>query len=73
MQRDRIPKTVKELQTAGKKKQTTTNEDNLGRRGRKGANNGLTPRMFDDDDYDYDECKHCDTTSACKVSGPEIE
>jgi hypothetical protein len=49
MQRDRIPKLLK-LQTAGKKKQRTTGEVTPGRRGRNGSMNGLTPRMFDDDE-----------------------
>jgi hypothetical protein len=42
MQGDRIPKLLK-LQTAGKKKQRTTNEDTLGRRDRNGSMNGLNP------------------------------
>jgi hypothetical protein len=43
MQRDRITKLLKKLQTAGKKKERTTNEETLGRRGRSGPMNGLTP------------------------------
>jgi hypothetical protein len=44
------PKTVKKSQTAGKKKQGTTNEETLGRRGRNGSMDGLTHSMFDDDE-----------------------
>jgi hypothetical protein len=43
MQTDRFPKTSKKLQTAGKKKLKTTNEETLGRRSRNGSMNGLTP------------------------------
>jgi hypothetical protein len=42
MQGDRIPKLLK-LQTVGKEKQRMNKEETLGRRGRNGSMNGLTP------------------------------
>jgi hypothetical protein len=43
MQKDSIPKLLKKLQTAGKKKQRMTNEETLGRQGQNGSMHGLTP------------------------------
>jgi hypothetical protein len=42
MQIDRIPKLLK-ITNRGEEEQKTTNEETLGRRGRNGPMNGLTP------------------------------